>query len=105
MSSDGFLVDTGYLRDHVSKLNDEKHRAIKLYNNLVALKQCSDPSVADRCDSIIRDAKQLIEYFGTMSNVLRRVEDEADWISHKMEATIEEDAYHTYRSSKSTFML
>jgi hypothetical protein len=104
VSRNGLLVDTGYLRDHVSKLNDEKHRAIKLYNNLIALKQYCDPTIDDRCDIIIRDAKQLIEYFSTMSSVLRRVEDEADWISHKMGVTIEEDTYHTYHSSKN-FML
>lgn len=99
------FVDTGLLRDHVSKLREEKKIASELYENVVAMKSLSDPTIAYQYDSIIRDIEQMIEYFDRMAISLAHIDDEAVQLSHVLKDLIEDDTENVRRTTSNTYML
>ena len=86
----GLFVDTDLLRDHVSKLREEKKMAISLYESVSAMKRTCDPTVSYQYDSVLRDIEQLMEYFGAMADLLDNIADDAIRLSHELHALIEE---------------
>jgi len=93
------------LRDHISKLREERKLAARLYENVLAMKRCSDPAAAYQYDPILRDIDQLEEYFQRMASFLAEVEDEAVRLSNKLGRMIDEDTDSTRRTTSGTFML
>lgn len=105
MNRHGSFVDTGLLRDHVSKLRQQKKIASRLYENVAAMKRLSDPSVAYQYNSILRDIQQMIDYFDRMAKELDHIGDEAVELSHRIGEMIEDSTEKTRRTISKNFML
>ena len=101
----GLFVDTRFLRDHVAKLREDRKLASRLYDQVAAMKRCSDPSSAYQYDAILRDIDQLEEYFRRMASFLDHVDDEAVRLSHELGERIEDDTENTRRTASGNFML
>ncbi len=101
----GTFVDTGLLRDHVSKLRREKNIVSELYANVRAMRNLSDPTISYQYNSILRDIEQMIEYFERMASVLAHVDDEAVQLSLELRNLIESDTENTHRTISKTIML
>ena len=101
----GLFVDTGLLRDHVSKLREEKKVAARLYENVAAMKNVSDPTVSYQYDPVLRDIEQLMEYFGRMANLLDHIVDDAVQLSLVLSTLVEDDTELTRRIASHAFML
>lgn len=104
-NKDGLYVDTGLLRDHVSKLHEEKKHVYRLYENVATMRRLSDPAVSYQYDSILRDIEQLLEYFSRMADSLSYADDEAVALSRVIGKIVESDTEHTRRLTSDTFML
>ena len=104
-NKNGLFVDTGFLRDHVSKLRQEKKIASELYENVKNMKNLSDPTVAYQYDSILRDIQQLIDYFAKMADSLAHIEDEAIQLSQEINQLIEDGTDETNRRVSQELML
>ena len=91
LNSDGVFVDTGCLRNHVSKLRKEKQTALELYNKINSMKDLSDPADAYQYTPLIRDAKQMVDYFDTMIKSLTHIEEEAISTSKKIAEIVGDD--------------
>lgn len=91
-NKNGLYVDTGLLRDHVSKLRAEKKLAARLYESVSAMRAVADPASIHRYDSALRDIEQMIEYFSAMANQLAHIDDEAVRLSHEMRGLIEDSS-------------
>lgn len=104
-NQDGLFVDTGLLRDHVSKLQNENKIAERLRESLEAMQSISDPSAFGQYKSVLRDVDQLCEYLTRMARLLDNTGDEAVQLSHEIGKLIEDDAAYTNHISSKTFML
>lgn len=104
-SQDGVFLDTGLLRDHVSKLREERKLALRLREAVVSMRMVSDPTVAYQYNSVLRDIDQLIEYFGRMAKLLDDVDDEAVALSLRLRAIIEEDTESAHRTIERAILL
>lgn len=104
-SRDDFFVDTGLLRDHVSKLRQQRKIASNLYANVLAMRNCSDPSVAYRYNPLLHDIELLIEYFDRMSRELSATADEAVIHSRQLGDMIEADTATTRHIVSNTLTL
>ena len=101
----GLYVDTGLLRDHVSKLREEKKLASRLYENVVIMKAMADPMESYRYDAVLRDVAQLIEYFDAMAKQLAHVEDEAVRLSDSLRGIIEDSTALSQRITDAEILL
>ena len=101
----GLFVDTRFLRDHVSKLYEEKKMAAKLYETVVAMKQHSDPADVQRYDSILQDVDALLEYFGRMARLFAEIDDDVVQLENSLGRMIEDDTNRVRHTVSSTFML
>lgn len=102
---DAFFLDTGLLRDHVSKLREQKKTASRLYANVSAMKNCSDPTMAHTYNSLLRDIEHLIIYLDRMASVLSNAGDEAIYVSLKIGAQIQRDTAQARQAINRSFML
>ena len=102
---DSTFVDVKFLRDHVTKLREDKKYASDLYDSIARMKHCSDPAEAERYNAALRDAEQLIGYFGEMAKLLDHVVDEAVQLSDQIGTIIEDDAEQARRKTSSAYML
>lgn len=100
-----FFIDTGLLRDHVSKLREERKNASRLYAYVSAMKNCADPSVAHTYNSVLRDIDRLIKYLDKMADVLSDAEYDAERLSDKLGALIEHDTAHAHHTISRSLML
>lgn len=98
-------VDTGLLRDHVSKLREEKKLAMRLRDGIVAMRNNSDSAAFGEFYPILRDLDMMIEYFERMARVLAVTESEAVQLSRELGNEIEENTAQTQHRSSSSFML
>lgn len=87
---DGLYLDTGLLRDHLSKLQADKKLASRLYESVAVMKTVADPVVAEKYDLVLRNIEQMIEYFRRMENMLAHIHDEAVELSHELRGIIED---------------
>ena len=101
----GLFVDTGLLRDHVSKLRNEKKIASQLYANTVAMKGLDVQNSSYQYDLILRDIDQLVVYFKKMADLLDHVDDEAVQLSRMVGGMIENDSERIQKIVSNTFML
>lgn len=101
----GLYVDTGLLRDHVSKLREEKKLASKLYENIVVMKAMADPTESYRYDVVLRDVAQLIEYFEAMAKQLTHVADDAVQLSNHLRGMIEDSTELSRRITDAQILL
>lgn len=99
------FVDTGFLRDHVSRLREQKKLASRLYENVAAMKRVDDPTVAYKYDPVLRDISKLIDYFGRMADFLSNVDDDAVQLNDKLEALLRDSTEDTKGAINNTFML
>lgn len=104
-NKNGLYVDTGLLRDHISKLQEEKKLASKLYESIAVMKAAADPLVAYQYDPVLRDVEQMIEYFNTMENQLTRIDDEAIQLSYELRGMIEDSTDLSRRVIAENFAL
>lgn len=102
---DGLYVDTGLLRDHVSKLREEKKLASRLYENVVVMKAMADPMESYRYDAVLRDVAQLIEYFEAMAKQLTHVADDAVQLSNHLRGMIEDSTELSRRITDAEILL
>ena len=98
-------VDTGLLRDHISKLRERRKTAVRLYANVREMRKYSSPDDAYKYNSLLRDIERMIAYFEKMEKVLCSAADEAEYLSRKVGHMIEEDTFRSRRVVKNTFML
>ena len=103
--TDGLFVDTGLLRDHVSKLHERKKTATRLYESVRSMRRADDPAFAYKYDSILQNIEQLIEYFTRMASALDKIEGDATELSQKIGRLIEEDTDDTRHTISNNFML
>ena len=101
----GFFVDAGLLRDHVSKLRQEKKMASELYRKVATMKSQADPAVAYQYDPVLRDIEQLVEYFGRTADLLAHINDEAVHLSRELRGLIEDDTEQAWRIAAENIML
>ena len=99
------FVDTGLLRDHVSKLREKRKTAIRLYESVLDIKNADLPACDYRYRTILRDIEQLIEYFDRMADLLSNVSDDAVELSQKIGNLIQDDADNTRYIVNDNFML
>lgn len=107
MSKDanGLFLDTGLLRDHVSKLRKDKRTAIRLYESILAMKNASDPTVSEQYGYLLYKAEQLVEYFERMIRVLSETEGEAVRLSDRIAGIIKDDTRQLHLKASQSFML
>lgn len=101
----GLYVDIGLLRDHISKLWEEKKLVSRLYESVAAMKASADPMVAYRYDSVLRDIKQMIEYFNAMADLLDHIDDEAVQLGYELRGIIEDSTDLSQRITAENFVL
>lgn len=104
-NKNGLYVDTGLLRDHISRLREEKKLASRLYDNVVVMKMTADPTVAYQYDSVLRDIDQVIEYFNTMANQLAYINDEAILLGQELRGLIEDSTDISQHITAKNFVL
>ena len=104
-NKNGLFVDTGLLRDHVSKLREERKLASRLYESVAAMKSGADPTVAYQYDPILRDIERMAAYFGRMADTLSHVCDDANQLSKELGAMIKNESDLTRYISSKNFML
>lgn len=102
---DGFFIDTGLLRDHVSKLQNQRKIAERLRESLQAMQRVAKPETFAQYKAVLHDVELLCEYFTRMARVLNNTGDKAVVLSREIAAIIEEDAAQTRYISSNTFML
>lgn len=103
--NDGFFIDTGLLRDHVSKLQNQRKIAEKLRESLWAMQCVAEPETFAQYKAVLRDVELLCEYFTRMAQALDNTGDEAVVLSREIAAMITEDTAQTRYISSNTFML
>ena len=103
--NNGLYVDTGLLRNHISKLREEKKLASRLYENIAVMKTVADPMVAYQYDSVLRDIEQVIEYFNAMANQLAHIADEAVQLSQELRDMIEDSTDLSQHITSKNFVL
>jgi hypothetical protein len=101
------FVNTGYLRDHVSKLRAQKKIALELRENVEKMKKLSDPESDSyyKFNSILREIEKMIGYFEKMADSLDDISDEATRLSRTMGRIIEDDIESTNFESSKAFSL
>ena len=104
-NKNGLYVDTGLLRDHISKLREEKKLASRLFENIAFMKAFADPAVAHQYDLALRDIDRMIEYFDAMTNRLADVCDEATLLSGELRGMIEDSTDLSRRIVAESIML
>lgn len=104
-NNNGLHVDTGLLRDHISKLREEKKVASRLYENIVAMKTAADPMAAHQYDLVLRDIEKMIEYFNAMSKQLTYIIDEAVQLSDELRGIIVDSTDMSRRIAGENFVL
>lgn len=102
---DGFFLDTGLLRDHVSKLQNQQKIAEGLRENLQAMQRVADPETYVQYKVVLRDVDLLCEYLTGMARALDNTGDEAVVLSREIAAMITDDTVQTRYISSNTFML
>ena len=88
----GLYVDVGLLRDHISKLREQKKLASGLYENIAFMRSAADPETAYRYDPVLRDIERMMEYFDAMAKLLAETADEATLLSHELRGMIRDSA-------------
>lgn len=101
----GLYVDTGLLRDHISKLREEKKLASRLFENIAFMKAFADSAVVHQYDLALRDIDRMIEYFDAMANLLAHVCDDATQISGELRGVIENSTDLSRRIVAESIML
>lgn len=101
----GLYVDTGLLRDHISKLQEERKLASRLYEDIAVMKVTADPMTADQYDLVLQDIAQLIDYFNKMANQLAHIGDEAIQLSHELRGKIKDSTDLSRCVTAENFML
>lgn len=104
-NKNGVYVDTGLLRDHISKLRQENKLATELYDSISAMKAVSDSAVAYQYDMVLREIGQIIEYLNTMANQLARIEEEAAQLSYELRGMIEDSTDLSHHIITRSFVL
>lgn len=104
-NKNGLYVDTGLLREHISKLQEEKKLASRLYENIVAMKTVADPTVTYQYDSVLHEIEQVIEYFNAMANQLTHINDEAIQLSQELRGLIEDSTDLSQHITAESFVL
>lgn len=104
-SENGVYVDIGLLRDHISKLREEKKLASRLYENVAAMKMAADPMDDYLYDSVLHDIEQMIEYFNAMATQLAHIDDEAIQLSCTLRSIIKDSAELSRCITFENFML
>lgn len=102
---EGLFVDTGLLRDHVSKLQKQRKIAERLRESLQAMRNLSDPEAFGKYSSVLRDVDQLCEYLTRMARLLDNTGDEAVQLSQEIGRLIQEDADYTRHIAEKAIML
>ena len=98
-------VDTGLLRDHLSRLQEEKKLASRLYENIEVMKAMADPADIHRYYAVLRDVEQMIEYFNKMANQLAHIADEAVQLSHELQGLTQDSTDLSRRITAGKFVL
>ena len=101
----GLYVDTGLLRDHISKLQEEKKLASRLYENIAIMKTVADPMDAYQYDLVLRDIEQIIAYFNAMGDQLTHTVDEAVRLSDELRGIIVDSTDLSRRIAAENFVL
>lgn len=101
----GLFVDIGLLRDHISKLREEKKLATRLYENIAVMKTAADPMTAYQYDSVLRDIEQIVEYLDTMANLLAHICDEAVQLSYELRGIIVDSMDRSQRIIAENYVL
>ena len=101
----GLYVDTGLLRDHISKLREEKKLASRLYENIAVMKITASPMVAHQYDSLLRDVEKMIDYFDAIANQLDHIDDEAITLSYKLRSIIKDSTEQSQRITSENLVL
>lgn len=104
-NNNGLYVDTGLLRDHISKLQKEKNLASRLYENIVAMKTVADPMEAHQYDLVLRDIERIIKYFNAMDSQLTHIVDEAVQLSNELRGIIVDSTDLSQRIAAENFAL
>ena len=104
-NTNGTFVDTGLLRDHVSKLRSEKRIASQLRDSIVAMRNSSDGTAYGSYNSVLRDVNQLIDYLERMARLFDEAEGQAARISYETAREIDRNIAETLRTSSNSFML
>ena len=104
-SQSNLFVDTGLLRDHVSKLREEKKLASRLYENIAAMRTVADPADTYQYDLLLHDIGQMIEYFDQMAIQLAHINDEAVLLSHELRGIIKDSTELSRRITENSIVL
>ena len=102
---DGFFLDAGLLRDHVSKLQNQRKIAERLRENLLAMQRVADPETFAQYTAVLRDVDLLCEYLTCMARALDNTGDKAVTLNREITAIIIEDAAHTRNVASHALML
>ena len=102
---DDLFVDTGLLRDHVSKLQKQRKIAERLRESLQVMQRISEPEKFGQYKAVLRDVDQLCEYLTRMARLLDNAGDEAVALSCEIGTMLADDAAHTRHVVSNTLML
>ena len=105
-SADGLFVDTGLLRDHVSKLRCQRKTATRLYETVKEMQRsCMDPTEASQYEPVLRNIRKLEDYLYKLVDVLECADDDATQLSYQLGVIIHDDAQWVHTVASSTLML
>ena len=103
--SDGFFLDTGLLRDHVSKLQRQRKTAEQLRETIRQMQRVAEPETVAQYKAVLRDVDLLCAYFTRMAQALTQTGDEAVVLSREIAAMLEEDTAQTHHTVTNSIML
>lgn len=105
MINNALLVDTRYLRNHVSSIHEEKKIASQLHEHIALMRDMDDPNISQQYSLILYEIEQLISYFEKMANTLDLIEQEAMQTSRSIKKAIEHGTATTENVTSNSFQL
>lgn len=103
--NDGFFIDTGLLRDHVSKLKNQRKIAEKLRESIQAMQRVAKPETFVQYKAVLREVDLLCEYLTRMVRALDHTGEKAVELSSKLTAMLVDDIEQTRHITSNELML
>ena len=84
-------LDTRYIDEHVSQLQDERRTAQRLRNAVIMTRDLGDPLLAAQYGGIIRSVDKLVRYCSKMGDTLEDISFDAKKLQQRLKRMVEED--------------
>ena len=83
-------LNTRLLRDHVSRIQEERRTAQRLYESVRRAKELSDPTIESAYNGVLDDINALIRYFEKMEDAFDQIELKAIELNRTVQSLVQE---------------